>query len=67
LSKYAAQGFDVTMFFIQENILGVKSEQGVINHFQIIESLEGSGKENAACFVFKQNDFKVVKIAEVNE
>ena len=46
------------MYFIQENILGVKSEQCVINHFQIIESLEGSGKENAACFVFKQNDFK---------
>ena len=67
LTKYAAQGFDVTLYFIQENILGIKPDQGVINHFQIIESLEGSGQENTACFVFKQNDFKVVKIAEVNE
>ncbi len=67
LTKYAAQGFDVVMYFVQENVLGLKPELGVINHFQLIESLEGSGKENAACFVFKQNDFKVLKIAEVNE
>jgi hypothetical protein len=67
LTKYAAQGFDVTMHFIQTNILNLVPERGVINHFQMRETLEGSGKENEACFVFKQSNFKIQKIAEVNE
>lgn len=67
LTKYAAQGFDVTMHFIQTNILNLVPERGVINHFQMRETLEGSGKENEGCFVFKQSNFKIQKIAEVNE
>jgi len=67
LTKYAAQGFDVTMHFIQTNILNLVPERGVINHFQLKDTLEGSGKENEACFVFKQSNFKIQKLAEVNE
>ena len=67
LTKYAAQGFDVTMFFVLENIMNEKSKQGVINHFKLIENIEGSGKENTACYIFSQDDFKVVKVGEVNE
>jgi LysM repeat protein/ABC-type branched-subunit amino acid transport system substrate-binding protein len=67
LTKYAAQGFDVTMHFIQTNVLHLVPERGVINHFQMKETLEGNGKENEACFIFKQINFKVQKIAEVNE
>ena len=44
-----------------------KSKQGVINHFKLIENIEGSGKENTACYIFSQDDFKVVKVGEVNE
>jgi hypothetical protein len=39
----------------------------IINHFQIKDTLDGNGKENEACFIFKQDDFKIVKIAEVYE
>jgi len=67
LTKYGAQGFDITMYFVQEYILKTKSDQGVINHFQIKDTLDGNGKENEACFIFKQDDFKIVKIAEVYE
>jgi LysM repeat protein len=67
LTKYAAQGFDVTLFFVQEYLMQQKSQEGVINHFKIIETIEGSGKENEACFIFKQDNFKVVKIGEVYE
>lgn len=67
LTKYAAQGFDVTLNFVQTLVMGLEQKSGVINHFNIIETMEGSGKENSACFIFKQNDFKVVNVGEVNE
>lgn len=68
LTKYAAQGFDITMFFVIEYLLDRENnKQGVINNIKLINTIEGSGKENSACFIFKQVDFKTIKIAEVNE
>jgi LysM repeat protein/ABC-type branched-subunit amino acid transport system substrate-binding protein len=67
LTKYAAQGFDVTMNYISQFFLNKQNNKGVINHFVSKSIMEGSGFENTACFIFKQEDFVVTKIAEVNE
>ena len=67
LTKYAAQGFDVTMYYVQRLLMEMKTHSGVINNIQLQQTKEGSGYENKACFVFQQDDYKVSKIAEVNE
>jgi hypothetical protein len=45
----------------------MKTHSGVINNIQVQQTKEGSGYENKACFVFQQDDYKVSKIAVVNE
>jgi LysM repeat protein len=68
LTKYAAQGFDVTMYFVKKIILNENQlPEGVMNHLNVKPILGGSGFENTACFIFKQEDYVVQKIAEVNE
>lgn len=67
LTKYGAQGFDITLYYVQKMLLNQKPSRGAINNIVIQLTKEGSGFENKACFIFQQDDYKVSKVAEVNE
>lgn len=66
LTKYAIQGFDVSMYFIKSLFNPITSELGVMNHLNVVQTKEGSGFENKACFIFKQEDFEILKVGEIN-
>lgn len=67
LSKYATQGFDVTFYFIQKLLLEKTPEEGVMNNIQLMSTGAGSGYENKTCYILKQQDYEIVKVAEVHE
>lgn len=67
LTKYAVQGFDVTMYFAQKMLLEQKPGDGVMNIINPIQVKNGSGFENKASFILKQDDYKIVKVGEIND
>lgn len=66
LSKYGTQGFDVLFHFVNELLLDKKTE-GVMNAITMKSVSSGSGFENKACFILKQEDFEIIKLAELND
>lgn len=67
LSKYAAQGFDVSMFFIQDFFLNKKNSVGVMNKINVKTVNLGSGFENKACFILKQENYEMKQVGFINE
>lgn len=67
LSRYGAQGFDVTMYFIQEFFLKKTVGQGVMNNLNMQSTANGSGFENKTCFILKQEDYESKQITIINE
>ena len=67
LTKYAVQGFDVTMYFAKKNLLEQKPGEGVMNIINPIPLKEGNGFENRASYILKQDDYKIVKVGEIND
>lgn len=67
LSKYGTQGFDVTFYFIRKLLMDDKPGQGVMNNIRLMSTGGGNGQENSACFILKQQDYEIVKVAEVND
>jgi LysM repeat protein len=67
LTKYAVQGFDVTLYFVQRLIMEQQTSDGVMNIIKPSAILENSGFENEACFILKQDDYKIVKVGEIND
>lgn len=66
LSKYGTQGFDVLFHFVNELLLDKKSN-GVMNAIAVKSVAVGSGFENKTCFILKQEDFEIIKLAELND
>jgi hypothetical protein len=67
LSKYGAQGFDITFYFIQSLLMDIKPKAGVMNDIKIAATSPGNGQENKACFILKQVDYEIIKLASFNE
>ena len=67
LTKYAVQGFDVTMYFAKKNLLEQKPGEGVMNIINPIPLKAGNGFENRASYILKQDDYKIVKVGEIND
>jgi hypothetical protein len=67
LTKYAVQGFDVTMYFVSKLLLEQKPSDGVMNIIQPIPLKSGNGFENRASYILKQDDYKIVKVGEIND
>jgi len=67
LTKYAVQGFDVTMYFAKKILLEQKPGDGVMNIINPIPFKEGNGFENRASYILKQDDYKIVKVGEIND
>ncbi len=67
LTKYAVQGFDVTMYFTKKILLEQKPGDGVMNIINPLPLKEGNGFENRASYILKQDDYKIVKVGEIND
>jgi LysM repeat protein len=67
MSKYGAQGFDITYFFLKDILLDGKADAGIMNKISIGSTGAGNGKENKMCFIIKQQDYEYIKVAEIND
>jgi len=67
MSRYAAHGFDVLLYFASTLLMDEHPGQGVINAFDMEQVSEGNGFENNQCFILKHVDFDLVRIALVHE
>jgi LysM repeat protein len=61
LSKMAAQGFDVTYYFIANQLMGMEATEGVMNAFNLVQKGTGNGAENGAVFIIRQEDYKLIR------
>jgi LysM repeat protein len=61
LSKMAAQGFDVTYFFLSGLLENVPSGEGLMNAFEIIQKGSGNGYENGHVFIIRQEEYKLIR------
>jgi LysM repeat protein len=67
LSKWGAQGFDITFYFIQTLLMEGKPKAGVMNDINLTSTGSGNGQENKACFILKQVDYEIIKLASFND
>jgi LysM repeat protein len=67
LSKWGAQGFDITFYFIQSLLMEGKPKAGVMNDIKLTSTGSGNGQENKACFILKQVDYEIIKLASFND
>lgn len=58
-SRYAIQGYDVTLNQLSAILLGVQLNSGVMNHFQMEQVGIGQGWENKSVFIVKQDEFEL--------
>lgn len=67
MSKYSAQGYDVTLHFCRTLLLEKESVQGIMNVFNLQHVGEGNGLENSQAFIVKNVEFELERVAVVNE
>lgn len=67
LTKYGAQGFDITMCFLQDFYLKKPNTEGVMNQFKMKSLITGSGYENKTCFILEQVDYELKRVDVISE
>ncbi|MFN5416906.1 MAG: LysM peptidoglycan-binding domain-containing protein [Flavobacteriia bacterium] len=67
LSKYGAQGFDVSLYFLQDFFLKTEGKAGVMNRFTVKSVGSGSGYENKSCFIMKQENYELIQLSIIND
>lgn len=67
LSRYGTQGFDLSMYFIQEFFLKKPQTDGVMNKINMQNISSGSGYENKTCFILKQEEYESKQMGIINE
>jgi LysM repeat protein len=67
LSKYGVQGFDVSMYFIQDFFLSKPKSTGVMNKMLLKSVGPGSGFENKTCFIIKHDNYELVQVDLIYE
>ena len=67
MSKMAVQGYDVLMYFCLKYLVAINPKQGVMSNFKMTQKGAGNGYENNNCFILKQQDFEIIKVAETND
>jgi LysM repeat protein len=67
-NKYALQGFDVTLHFINTYLLKSKSNtEGLINAIQYTSKGEGNGHENSNVFIVRYNNYVIEEADRIHE
>jgi LysM repeat protein/ABC-type branched-subunit amino acid transport system substrate-binding protein len=61
LSKMAAQGFDVTYYFIASQLMGIEAKEMLMNAFNLVQKGTGNGVENGTVFIIRQEDYKLIR------
>lgn len=67
MSKMAVQGFDVILYFSSKYLLDQDPSVGVMSDVKMLQKGEGNGFENNNCYILKQEDFEIIKLAETYE
>jgi LysM repeat protein len=67
MSKYSAQGFDVTYYFVRTLLMDKEAGQGVINAFDMKQVSPGNGFENDQCFILRNADYELIRVALLHE
>jgi hypothetical protein len=61
LSKMAAQGFDVTYYFIASQLMSIEAKEMLMNAFNLVQKGTGNGVENGTVFIVRQEDYKLIR------
>lgn len=64
MSKYGAQGFDVTYYFLATKLLEKKVNKGVMNDIRLRSTGNGNGQENKSVFILKQENYEIINLTE---
>ncbi len=67
MTKMAVQGYDVMLYFCLKYLLEKNPSTGVMSNFKMVQRGTGNGYENNNCFIMKQEDFELIKLAETYE
>jgi LysM repeat protein len=67
VSKMALQGYDVTMYFCQYLLMDKIPKVGIMNDFKMEQKGIGNGYENVSCVIMRHNDYRFVKLTDINE
>ena len=67
MGKFGAQGFDVTYFFVRTLLMDKNAGAGVINSFDMKQLSAGNGFENNQCFIMKNTNFELERIAVMHD
>lgn len=67
LSRFGAQGYDVTLCFIRELFMDQKNTKGVMNEMNIKNTAIGSGFENKTTFILKYEEYEIKQIAVIHD
>ena len=67
MPKMAVQGFDVILYFSSKYLLDKEPSAGIMSDIKMVQKGEGNGFENNNCYILKQEDFEIIKLAETYE
>lgn len=67
MTKMAIQGFDVTLYFAEKFLLNKEPREGVMNDIKLVQKGWGNGFENKGGFIFKFENFEIIKVAKLND
>lgn len=67
MTKYGAQGFDVTYYFIKSLLMGENPGAGIMNDFNMEAVSEGNGLESRHAYILKNENFELIREAEIND
>lgn len=62
MTKMAVQGFDVTLYFCADLLLGKKKNNMVMNEFEMKQRSTDSGYENINSFILQQSDYELINL-----
>lgn len=62
MTKMAVQGFDVTLYFCADLLLGKKNNNMVMNEFEMKQRSTDSGYENINSFILQQSDYELINL-----
>ena len=67
LTKYAAQGYDVTFYFVKQLLMNSNTELPMMNVFDLKRIEQNSGFENGGSYVFGYEDENITRIQVLHD
>lgn len=66
LTKFMAQGFDVTYYFLSKYCFNKNVAELIMNDFKLIQYSEGAGVVNTTTYIYEQKDFEYVLLKKMD-